>query len=82
MSIPADADSALDEFGYSSFIVPDERFYGLRAVSTILQNSPALLEHFTNTNLGSNPQNTNGPSALPFPVYEPKAEYPGTAAKQ
>jgi len=68
--------SAEEVFGFK---LTRASLYGLLAVSRRYQ-FPVVLEILINTYLGLNPVYTNGPSALPLPVYDPNAENPEMAA--
>ena len=57
--------SAPDESGSNN---KSATLYELLLESSIIQLVPAELDCFININLGLNPVNTNGPSALPLPV--------------
>ena len=70
--------SALDKSGESS---EPTTLYGSLDVSSITQSTDTD-EFLISKNLGLNPRYTKGPSLDPLPVYEPKAEYPATGAKQ
>ena len=74
-----DVDSAFDKTANKKV---SDRLYVCMTVSYIYQSYPAESVRFIITYLGLNPVYTKGPSALALPAYEPKAEYPGTAAKQ